>query len=117
MQLQFLLWQIVAVATTVFNDIIAVLALISSGLIMLSSVIRLITNKRMFNSSQLLFVAFLSLAVGFTGFVAKMLDDSLVSGFLLRLGNIQIGILLLVSLFMLIVSIGFLGLLRKKNKP
>jgi len=98
-------WSVLGMVSSLVKDIASIMALVSSGLISILTLISGFTKKRLKRMGGLWESAILGLLFGIVGFFAKLFDSTMPNGFVFQLSQTMIGMLLFMSLFMLISSI------------
>ncbi len=103
--MQLSLWGIIGMSAAMVNDVVAVAAVVSSGLILLASFLGLFTDQRPRRVFHLWEAALLAILFGGVGFVAKILDASLPSGLIFGFSHLTIGLLLFGAVLMLVAAV------------
>jgi hypothetical protein len=97
-------WSILGMVSSLVKDIASIIALVSSGLIFILTLISGFTKKRLKRMGGLWESAILGLLFGIVGFTAKLFDITMPNGFVFQFSQPIIGIMLFISLLMLVSS-------------
>ena len=102
---QTTVWSILGMVSSLVKDIAAIVALVSSALIFILTLISAFTKKRIKRMGGLWESAILGLLFGIGGFIAKLFDNTMPNGFVFQFNQTIIGMLLFISLLMIASSV------------